>query len=260
MTQLTQFAYVQTRLQARHGLRPTEYTWNHLASQNELASYLQSARRSALRPWVLSLHVNDNYHTMEALLIHQYRLYIQEIAFWLTSPWREIVLWIKRLPDLPALQHLLMGNTAALWMLNDPQLKPFTNSNMEQRIEALRQSDCGPLVDGWQNGSSLVDAWLVHWHSLLSEQKPKFTHSINSLVQLLKTHVENFHHLNVSQTWNARTDLTNKLTFLFRRHPFEPVAAIVHLALVALDLERLRADIMQRAVFGSIKTDVKESA
>ena len=38
---------------------------------------------------------------------------------------------------------------------------------------------------------------------------------------------------------------------MFRKYNFQPMTSFVHLALVALDIERLRGDIMQRSLFVS---------
>jgi hypothetical protein len=36
---------------------------------------------------------------------------------------------------------------------------------------------------------------------------------------------------------------------MFRKHAFQPAAVFIHLLLVALDMERLRGSVMQRALF-----------
>ena len=50
-----------------------------------------------------------------------------------------------------------------------------------------------------------------------------------------------------------RRDLAQTVTRLFRRHGGTPVAVFCHLALVALDLERLRGDLVRRALFEPAK-------
>jgi hypothetical protein len=48
---------------------------------------------------------------------------------------------------------------------------------------------------------------------------------------------------------NAPEALATSLGAAFRRHSFKPAAACAHLGLVALDLERLRGELVQRALF-----------
>jgi len=43
--------------------------------------------------------------------------------------------------------------------------------------------------------------------------------------------------------------LLNRLTAAFRRYSFQPAAACAHIGITALDIERLRADLIERAVF-----------
>jgi len=60
----------------------------------------------------LGFHEHDDYHALESNLIKQFRFYIDEVAHWQPQQWKEAVNWVKQLPDLPALQYLLTGNTA----------------------------------------------------------------------------------------------------------------------------------------------------
>ena len=243
------FVYTQTRLQARHGMRPDERTWRQLEAQSELASYLQVARQTGLRPWVITLHAHDSHHLLESTLLRLYRSYIDEVAHWQPRPWQPAVQWLTILMDLPTLQHLLTGNTARPWMADDTQLKAFTLSNVEQRIQAMQDSPYAPLLQGWQAGQNLEQAWLTHWQKLWPEQKPSANATLLALLQTLQEHRDQFLHAGAAQAWPLRTMLTKRLSILFRRHSYQPATAFIHLALVALDMERLRGDIIQRRLF-----------
>lgn len=256
MNRLSQYAYTQTRLQARHALRPSDGTWRYVETQKELTGYLQSARRTELRQWVLALHTRSPYHTLEAALRHQYRDYIEQTARWQPAPWRDAVRWIKRLADLPALQHLLLGNTALSWMLEDKQLQAFTGVNLNQRLLALQQSDCAPLLRHWQSGLSLVDAWLAQWRALWPSANAQCVKPIDLLIALLRTHLKEFPQLPPDEGWRARQALAHQLTRLFRRYTNQPAAVFVHLALVALDIERLRGGIARRGAFAYTDKEV----
>ena len=52
MTGLSDFAYAQVRLQSRFGQRADEHVWLRLHNILDLASYLQVAQQTPLRPWV----------------------------------------------------------------------------------------------------------------------------------------------------------------------------------------------------------------
>lgn len=249
----SQFAYSQTRLQARHGKRPDEQTWRQLEAQQELANFLQNARRSPLRPWVLSMHTNDDWHLLEHTLLQQLHLYIEHVANWQPSSWRAAVRWARQLLYLPSLQYLLSGNTAPAWMLQDPHLKPFTSTDMNQRLLAMQQSDSAPVVNAWHDGYPLPEAWLQHWQQLWPDDHSASSRPLNKIGALLLRHIESFRHLHPYQGWQEREKLAKNLCILFRRYSQQPATAFLHLALVALDVERLRGNIMQRALFPELR-------
>jgi hypothetical protein len=243
------FVYTQTRLQSRHGLRPDERTWQQLEAQNELASYLQLARQTNLRPWVLTLHARDPHHLLESTLVRLYRAYIDEVAHWQPQPWQAAVQWVKVLLDLPVLQHLLMGNTSRPWMANEPNIKAFTVSNLEQRLQAMHDSPYAPIVQGWQSDQTVVQAWLEHWQQLWPKSSEAHRNALLLLMREIQEHLDQFHHAEPEQAWPLRNLLTHRLNILFRRYSYQPATAFIHLALVAHDMERLRGGIVQRSVF-----------
>ena len=55
--------------------------------------------------------------------------------------------------------------------------------------------------------------------------------------------------------WPLRRDLRERLRLGFHRLPLQPAAAFYYLALLALDLERLRAALMERALFDAAEAD-----
>ena len=145
--------FTQTRLQARHAMRPDERTWQLVESQRDLANFLQSARQTHLKNWVMGLQATDNHHLLELSLLKLYRDYINGIATWVPRSWRKSVEWSASLTYLPALQHLLSGNTVQEWMVQDPLLKQFAVTHLEQRTNAFLQSEYAPLLHAWQAGA-----------------------------------------------------------------------------------------------------------
>ena len=112
MALTAKFAYLQTRLQARHGIRNDAVAWRRLQGSVDFANYLQLAQQTALRPWVMSLHPAQDSGEIEQTLRRQFRDHIEEVAGWAPAPWRPAIRWARRLPDLPALRHLLAGKPA----------------------------------------------------------------------------------------------------------------------------------------------------
>ncbi|MEA2078575.1 MAG: hypothetical protein U9P00_01725, partial [Pseudomonadota bacterium] len=65
MNNVVRFAYAQARLQARHGQRADEKVWRHLHSTGDLSNYLQMARQTVLRPWVIGIDGSQSSHDIE---------------------------------------------------------------------------------------------------------------------------------------------------------------------------------------------------
>lgn len=250
MNQVASFAYAQARLQARHGTRPNAATWRRLEGVGDLLHFLQSARTTGLRPWVLHFSARTDIDAMELSLRQQFRYYIAEVASWQPVAWRKPVLWVQRLLDLPGLQHLLMGERAPAWMRDDPVLKPFATDNLRARLEALQDSDFAPLVQTWQEGSPLLGAWQRRWRALWPQISSTAAAPVERLEVHLQRHLRSLREADsVERSQQACQGLAEKLVYEFRRHTHQPAAAFMHLALVALDLERLRAALVRRTLF-----------
>jgi hypothetical protein len=248
MALIAKFAYLQTRLQARHGIRNDAVAWRRLQGSVDFANYLQLAQQTALRPWVMSLHPAQDSGEIEQTLRRQFRHHIEEVAGWAPAPWRPAIRWVRRLPDLPALRHLLAGKPAPSWLRDDPELRAFASEHIAIRLDAMRQSDCRVLTQAWQAGIPLWDAWLEHWQALWPDAAREL-HGMGELRRLMQhemhalqheAHVKGYEHLDALQA---------RLVSAFRRYSFLPAAAFLHLALTSLDLARLRGDLLVRQLF-----------
>jgi hypothetical protein len=248
MGERAQFAYTQARLQARHGARPDARLWHRLASVGDLAGYLDAARRTTLRPWVTGMQAAPASHAIELLLRRRFRGYVDEVAHWLPARWGATVLWVKRLPDLPALQHLLTGAMAPSWMLDDPALRGLAAGNMAERLEALRNSDCDRLASAWLQGTPLPAAWLEQWRRMWPVARGAGS-GLAYLARLLHKYLQ---FAPGDQPAQRREMLVPGLLYAFRRYGFQPAAACAHLGLVALDLEMLRGELVVRALFPDV--------
>lgn len=101
MAEHARFAYVQARLQARNGDRPTDATWRMLGASKSLGHYLESARQTGLSPWVTHLSAGSDVHTIEAELRGDWHTLTASVATWVPREWRAAVLWTGDLADLP---------------------------------------------------------------------------------------------------------------------------------------------------------------
>ena len=145
MTTGSRLAYVQARLQARHGRRPTDDRWRLLEATPDLAGYLQAARATSLRPWVVHLPAESGTHQIERSLRRDWKIYVAEISRWLPASWRPAAAWIDTLPELPFFLHLVRGEEVPRWMLEDPLLTEIAQADPEQRRAGGRGLRRGPL-------------------------------------------------------------------------------------------------------------------
>ncbi len=251
MSSTVSFAYAQARLQARFGERPDEHVWLRLHGNGELGSYLQAARQSTLRKWVLGISPTHDSHDIELALRQKFRSHVDEVANWLPQPWRAAVQWTRCLPDLPALQHLLGGGVPAAWMRRDPLLASFIDADAMLHLRTQHAADCTRLAEQTAQDETLLQGWLRHWHEL----QPKTTFADARFKQSMK-HLQTLLHAQLSPQRDATTPmlreaLAHRLSTAFRRYSFQPASACAYLALTAFDLERLRGDLVQRALFST---------
>jgi hypothetical protein len=195
---------------------------------------------------VEELHGEHDNDAVELVLRRRFRAYIDEVRYWLPQPWCESSQWLKRLPDLPAIQHLLSGRETPAWMSRDPQLRSFTPGDSTQRRRALLESDCAVLVAARGRGETLGDAWFRHWRgSWPTHDRP----GLDQLAACLGRFVSTSGPAERGSLEQRRDALQTRLTGIFRRYSFQPAACYAHLALIALDLMRLRAALLRRILF-----------
>ena len=241
------FGYTQARLQARFGDYPTAQIWRQLRASGSLAHFLQNARNCAVKPWVLHVGPHSSHHQIEQSIRRQFRDHVDEVARWQPRPWRAAVRWTNQLADLPALQYLMSGQTAPTWMHDDPLLKPLSSDIPNQRMQALEESDCAPLLAAWRRGEDLGQAWYRHWRSLWPALSQAQAGALEHLAELVSR--EQSALIVSDHSDGLREQLERRLLRLFRQHSATPVASFAYLGLFALQLERLRAELVRRRLF-----------
>jgi len=248
MTGIVGFSYAQARLQARFGKRVGKSVWLRLHNIRELASYLQIAQQTPLRPWTLGISATHDSHDIELALRQKYRHHVDEVARWLPASWQGSLLWTKRLVDLSILQYLLTAAPPLKWMKSDPDISAFTDADPALRSQAMQGAGCTSLVSAWQQGESLFVGWLSHWNNI-RPTTAAYDNGLHQLEQLfyaqLRLHSKQ---TDISSAMDYEA-LNRALNRVFRRYPFQPAAVCAYLAGVASDLHRIRSDLMQRLLF-----------
>lgn len=248
MTQRSRFAYVQARLQARYGQQPDRGAWRRLQGIASLSHFLQVARTTPLRPWLLNIPAHGDSHALEKSLRRQLFDQLDEVTRWLPPPWQPALRWCGVLPDLPALQHLLGGRPAPAWVLDDHRLKPYSHELPALRLQALRDSPYAPLL-GQNGGRDLAAAWRRHWRTLWpGDIAAADAAALNRLADTVTTYYAALagagHNSETAHDW-----LEQRLRHGFRRHPQQAAAAFYYLALTALTVEQLRGLLLRLSLF-----------
>ena len=225
----TLYGYLQARVQARYAVLPDDRLWLHLAALKELASFLEEARGTLLGQWVVGLSDSSSAQEIE---MHMQRCFldtIQETASWFDDRWRPTVLWITTLIDLPTLDYLLRSRLSPESRISDPVLLELAEQKTQNR--------------------DLQQAWIQRWRSQWPDISRQNLQGVELLVETLEQHWKQFPLLPVQAAWKVRQDLEVRLRLFFRSHVLQPAAAFAYISLVALCLERLRAELLGRALF-----------
>lgn len=244
------FAYAQARLQAHHGRRPGPEVWQQLEAIADFGHFVQTARNTGLRPWVQHAGPQSGADQVELSLRERFRRHVRRVAAWQPRDWAAAVDWALRLPDLPGLQHLLQDRPTPGWMERDPVFARYLQERSENRRAALRGAgDIGPLVRDWEGGRSLPEAWRERWHALWPKAPRAHRIALYELEALMRNaqdRLERERAAEAAQVWPRGEELEASLVRMFRRRPQQPAAAFAHLALVWLDLARLRGGLVRR--------------
>jgi hypothetical protein len=199
---------------------------------------------------VRTLDPGQSSDEIETELRRLFRHHVDEVAGWVPPAWREAVVWVRRLPDLPALQHLLSGEPVPAWLQEDAELRDMGCLPVDSRLQAMQHSDCNVFLMASQTGESLTDAWLNHWRTLWPGAARQ-NQALEKLADALH------HYLRVLQADSCESVQTRcealhvQLVSAFRRYSFQPAAVFSSLALTALELARLRGDLLVRQLFAT---------
>lgn len=256
--------YAQARLQARYGQRGDEPLWTQLRSARSFGAVLETLRASPLRRWVTAIPVDADADEVELRLRGELRGCIAEVASWMPDEWHPALLWTAHLVDLPAVARLAAGERPPAWMKRDPVLQQYAEADADLRRAALRNGPLAPVVLAIEAQSAegarhtpaadavALVAWLAEWRRRWPDRTGEDAAVLEELVRLFERHLPRFADLGSEEAWALRRDLETRVEARFRRHALTPIAAFAYLALVALDLERLRGQLVVRAAFNVV--------
>ncbi|MEF8792460.1 hypothetical protein [Thiohalorhabdus sp.] len=243
MSQAPLFAYAGARLLVRHGQRPGAEDWQRLEGVGDFGHYLQIARDTGLERFVRHIGNAAGPHEVERALSGAWRRHVQEVAAWQPGPWRPALRWLAVASELPALSHLAEDRPMPDWMTDLPLTGTAMQHSGTSPLRALTQGAATPLFkDDRPAGDSLWQRALRHWHTLLPSRPRRFRTEVEGLASAL----EDYRQAVAAGSPNADAHLARILRRSLRQHSQEPAAAYAYLGLVALDLQRLRGELLVR--------------
>ena len=248
MTEIAGFGYAQARLQARLSLMPSEPDWERLAAARTLSGFLEEARVGVFADWIKGFSAQSRARDLERGLRRLARERIEETAGWVPECWRPAVRWLVWLGCLPLIEHLARGEPAPDWLTGDEIL-----GWLAEPLDPERAPDADVLeLLAWHDERSLSVG--LHWRRIWIDRWPRLEPGtrarLDALIALVTHHLETFRMARPEDAWPQRQRLRERLRLELHRHPVEPVAVFGYLGLVLLDLERLRAELLRRALFG----------
>lgn len=246
MTSHPDFAYAQARLQARHGRMPGAVVWQTLESSRSAGHYLAMARTSPWSDWTDRLDERGEAHHVERSLRARWRQHVDEVARWQPQRWQAATRWFATLVELPLIERLCCGAAAPRWLHEDERLAAFAQPDEAARAAALQGAGLAPFAAAraGRDGRDAAAIWLDEWRRLT----PDDGHDpvlLGRPAGLLLPRLMHAGGARDAAALATRADLLK----LFRRHAGSAVAVFAHLALVALDVERLRGGIVVRGLF-----------
>jgi hypothetical protein len=239
--------YALARVHARHGQRLDETDWRRLEASRELGQYLDSVRASALTTWVTSLDPTRDAHAIERTLRLEWRQYVEGVAIWHPREYQPWLAWCAWLPVLSLLARLSRPEPAPTWLLADPLCGPVAPGSPAERAAALQKTELAPLAPAVLGRIPMGSAWLAHWQTLTPRSDAQTRQLVGRILRAIDTHLDRLLN-NAADTLALRKGLADQLMTLFRAGGSTTAATVCHLALLALDLERLRGGLVSRSV------------
>jgi hypothetical protein len=242
--------FAQARIQARHGSRPDEVAWRRLEVIREFGAMLETARSTALRPWLVGVTSESSLHAIDAALRAHWRALVTDVAAWMPMPWQDSLRWCATLVDLPVVQHLMRGGERWPWMEADPVYREALDDLQEGARLRDGKSSLARLARDAGEPERILDAWRARWLAVTPRAIGVEAGSALAVVEIaFLRHLEAFGAAQAGDGWPLRRALQSRLQLAFRRVVLEPAAAFVFLALESLDAERLRGELLRRAAF-----------
>ncbi|HSC99145.1 MAG TPA: hypothetical protein VLI21_09595 [Casimicrobiaceae bacterium] len=237
--------YACARVAARFGERPAEGAWRTIAIVRGFAAFLDAAGTPPFRRWLSGITADAGPHDIEAALRARWRALVDELCGWMPEQWHAAIAWAGALTELPCVQHLARGAEAPSWMADDPVFAEVSRN----ALQAVRRGALAPLAAAWTSPDGFMRAWVDEWWRRAPPNRRTDSGPLADCARLLIAHRAAAADASVSDGTLMRRTLAARLCVLYHRATLDPAALFIFLALSALDMERLRGELLRRALF-----------
>ncbi len=239
------------RLGARVAARPTEFDWRRIEIVRGAAALLDAARAMPpFTPWLAGMTPDLDVHAIEARFRARWKSVVAEVGAWMPERWQPAIAWCATIGELPALAHLARGGRPSAWMAADEGMAALVaHPGSASLREALQHSPLAPLAPAVAELANLHAAWAAQWRQRVPPLGDEDAGAMAALARVLARHRDAFAATSGSDGWALRRTLAAALELRFHRSVASPAAVFAYLALVALDAERLRGEVVRRVAF-----------
>jgi len=248
MTSAANLDYAQARLQARHGVRARPSDWSRIEGSRDLQHFLSVATTSPLSRWVRGLTPEMSAHDLERVLRLEWSQYVREIASWLPAAWQPAVVWAGTLTDLQFVARLADPAPCPAWMFADPLFGSVAPGPPAERAASLALTELAPLAPAVATSADVRAAWHTQWQRRLPGMDQDTAYHLQRLTRTVAARIAGSA-ASGPAAGSTAVGSTQRIERIFREAAGTAVSALAHLALTALDLERLRGCLAERAVF-----------
>jgi hypothetical protein len=240
--------YALTRVQAQHGSGLDASAWRRLEASHDLGQYLEGARGGVFGGWVSSLDRNRDAHAIERTLRGAWRNYVSTVASWHSRRWQPWLEWLEWLPTLGLIAELAQGGPVPDWLRADPGVGPALRGAPGERPVPVKGTALEFFEPAIAGRVPLAELWLAHWRQLRPPLDAFTEPLLAAVFRALREHARLLA-LEGADAVALRDQLRERLRRLFRAASGTLVATLCHLALMALDFERLRGGLVSRSLF-----------
>lgn len=248
MTAAVELGFAQARIQARLGLLPSDADWQRLSACRTLASFLEDARSGALRTWVKGFSAQSQSADIEIGVRRLLSEQVREVSGWAPKRWRDAIDWVAWLPLLPLFQHLARGGSLPDWAKDDRQLAACLDDASQPDARLAERTGISMLLSPDQ-AEGVGDAWLQAWRGRWPAMATGSRMRLELVVDSVKAHRQVFQSARPEDAWGVRQRLREQLRRQVHKDLLEPAGLFAYLGLTFLDLERLRGELLRRALF-----------